>query len=148
MQSLNEIERDARNVRKRNLIDENAHVIEMRNAVAFLLAVEIELILKARASTAGNRDTQPLLGAEALLRAHFADHLNCFRGQHNVGQRGVFLGPALRNGTLVAMIVIVDFFRHASKLMPTDSTVKVDLLGRLFPNRDILKAPWRISTKS
>jgi hypothetical protein len=31
-------------------------------------------------------------------------------------------------------LVVVHFFGHASKLMPADSTVKVDLRGPLFPN--------------
>ena len=48
MQPLDEVERDARDVRERNLIDENTHVIKLRDAVALFLGIEIELILKAR----------------------------------------------------------------------------------------------------
>src|ERR1700688_3504806 len=118
MQPLDEVERDARDVEKRNLVDENAHVIEMRDAIAFLLSVEIELILEAGASAAGDRDAQALLDAEALLRAHLADHLDRFRGQDHIGKRRIFLGPTLFNRSLVVM----HFFGHASKLMPADST--------------------------
>ena len=56
---------------KRNLIDEDTDIFKLRDAVAFLLGIEIELILKAGASAAGDRDTQALLGAEALFRLIF-----------------------------------------------------------------------------
>src|SRR5262249_47976296 len=75
MQPLDEVERDAGDVLKRDLVDEDPHIIEVCDPVAFLLAVEVELILEARASAAGHADAQSVLGAEAFLLAHFADHL-------------------------------------------------------------------------
>ena len=108
MQPLDEVERDTRDVGKRNLIDEDAHVIEIRDPIAILLGVEIELILEAGASAAGHRDAQALLGAEAFLRAHLADHLNRFWRQDDIRKRRVFLGSTLLDRSLI----IVHFFGH------------------------------------
>lgn len=67
MQPFDEVQRHARDVRERNLIDEDTHIFEVGNSVAFLLGIKVKLVLKARATAAGDRDTQALLGAEALF---------------------------------------------------------------------------------
>ena len=129
MQTLDEVQCDACDVGEGNLVDQHANIVEVSDAIAFLLGVEIELVLEAGASTAGDRDAKSLLGSKTLFRAHFADHLDRFRGQDYIRKRGVFFSSAFLDRGLVVM----RFFRHGSKLMTADSTVKVDISRRAFP---------------
>ena len=67
VQPFDEIESRACDVGQGEIVDQDVNAFQIHNPVAFLLGIEIELILKPGASASDHRDTQPLVRAEAFL---------------------------------------------------------------------------------
>ena len=109
MQPFDVVERRARDIRQRNLVDVHDHSTEITDAIAFFLRVEVQRILKPGASSTDHSDSHPVLRAEAFLRVHLADHLDRLGREIHIRQRRIVdrLGRRLLLGMLVLMLMIM-----------------------------------------